>query len=396
MLSAPIILYDFPSIAPESPGPLFDGTEIDEILTLRTMTLTEDEKRQARATDERARAIVDRVDAMPPELLDRLHGTVRYLRQVTGESGAKPDTPIDPTGPPDTPPDTPWWDPAADASVDPDTDAVFIAGVAVRKGSRVRLAPRLSGTDAQDMFLQGKLATVAAVVSDVDGIQHVAVTVDDDPGAELQLVQGRFRYFAPTELEPIDRPAAAPADPGTRRILVAGIGNIFFGDDGFGVEVAHRLAEVELPATAKVVDYGIRGVHLAYDMLAGYDVTILVDAVSRGDEPGTVSIIDVGQRSAAGAGEPASIPAGPVLDPHGMTPDAVLEHVRTLGGDPGHVFVVGCEPADCDERIGLSDAVTAAVDVAVTAVVELVAEQLNPSSEVHGEEPVEEIEEVRA
>jgi hydrogenase maturation protease len=385
MLSAPIILYDFPSIAPESLGPLFDGTEIDEILTLRTMTLTEEEKRQARATDERARAIVDRVDAMPPELLDRLHGTVRYLRQVTGESVAEPDTPVDPTAPPDTP----WWDPAADASVDPDTDAVFVAGVAVRKGSRVRLAPRRSGTDAQDMFLQGKLATVAAVVSDVDGAQHIAVTVDDDPAAELANAVGRFRYFAPTELRPIDRPDADPAhrDPSTRRILVAGIGNIFFGDDGFGVEVAHRLAGVELPAGTKVVDYGIRGVHLAYDMLAGYDVTILVDAVSRGDEPGTVSIIDVGAR---GAVELASIPVGPVLDPHGMTPDAVLEHVRTLGGDPGHVFVVGCEPADCDERIGLSDAVTAAVDVAVTAVADLVAEQLSPLSEVHGEDPSEE------
>jgi len=187
MLSAPIILYDHPSIAPESPGPLHDGLEIDEILTLRTMTLTDEEKRQARATDPRARAIVDRIDAMPPELLDRLHGTVRYLRQVTGPADIME-------------PAAPWWDPAADGSVDPDTDSVVIDGVTVAKGARVRLAPRLSGTDAQDMFLVGMLATVQAVLRDVDGSTHVAVTVDDDPAAELQHVQGRYRYFAPEEL----------------------------------------------------------------------------------------------------------------------------------------------------------------------------------------------------
>jgi hypothetical protein len=187
MLSSPIILGDHPSIAPESPGPLFDGLEIDEILTLRTMTLTDDEKRQARATDARARAIIDRSDAMPPELLDRLHGTVRYLRQVTASSESE----------------TPWWDPAADESVDPDTDSVIVDGVAVAKGSRVLLAPRLSGSDAQDMFLAGLSATVQAVISDVDGSQHIAVTVDDDPAAELQHLQGRFRYFDPTEVKPV-------------------------------------------------------------------------------------------------------------------------------------------------------------------------------------------------
>jgi hypothetical protein len=191
MLCAPIILYDFPSIAPESPQALFDGTEIDEILTLRTMTLTDEEKRQVRATDDRARDLLDRVDGMPPELLDRLHGTIRYLRQVAPET-AEPD-----------PADAPWWDPAADAGFDPDTDSVLIDGVPISKGSRVQLAPRSSGTDAQDMFLAGLAATVQAVVLDVDGSQHVAVTLDDDPGAELQTAHGRFRYFAPDELRPL-------------------------------------------------------------------------------------------------------------------------------------------------------------------------------------------------
>ncbi|MEV6644719.1 hypothetical protein [Amycolatopsis sp. NPDC051371] len=166
MLASPIILYDDPAIAPESPGDLFDGTEIDEILTLRTMTLTDEEKREARATDPRAAAIVDRVDTMPPELLERLHGAVRSLRPV------KP--------------------------------SVTVAGVRVAEGSKVRLRPNLRGADAQDMFLTGKTATVRVVLSDVDGVTYVAVTLDDDPGADLQHTHGRYRYFSPDEIEPLE------------------------------------------------------------------------------------------------------------------------------------------------------------------------------------------------
>lgn len=188
MLSAPIILYDYPTVAPESPTPLYDGTEIDEILTLRTMALTDDEKRQARATDDRAAELLDSVDGLPPELLDRLHGTVRYLRDVTASAPA---------------PEAPWWDPAADDSVDPDTDRVAVPGGEIGKGSRVLLRPNLHASDAQDMFLVGRAATVQAVLSDVDGACHIAVTIDDDPAAELQTSQGRFRYFGPDEVEPI-------------------------------------------------------------------------------------------------------------------------------------------------------------------------------------------------
>ncbi|MEU4520377.1 hypothetical protein AB0F52_16970 [Amycolatopsis sp. NPDC024027] len=166
VLASPIILYDDPAIAPESPGDLFDGTEIDEILTLRTMTLTDEEKREARATDPRAAAIVDRVDAMPPELLRRLHGAVRSLR------------PVQPS--------------------------VTVAGVRVAEGSRVRLRPNLRGADAQDMFLAGLVATVRTVLTDVDGVTYVAVTLDDDPGADLQHTHGRYRYFSPDEIEPLE------------------------------------------------------------------------------------------------------------------------------------------------------------------------------------------------
>jgi hypothetical protein len=188
MLSSPIILYDHPTIAPESPGDLFDATEIDEILTLRTMALTEDEKREARVTDERAAAIIDRVDNMPPELLERLHGAVRYLKEVEGTEEEEPEL-------------VPWWDPGADRTVSPETDGVVVAGVTVARGSRVRLRPG-QRADAQDMFLAGRLATVEAVFLDVDGNRHLAVTLDEDPAADLRRWHGRFLYFSPDEVEP--------------------------------------------------------------------------------------------------------------------------------------------------------------------------------------------------
>jgi hypothetical protein len=196
VLSSPISLYDHPEIAPESPGDLFDATEIDEILSLRTMALTDEEKAEARATDGRAAAIIDRVDAMPGEVLERLHGAIRYLRTVTGED--VDDIPVIPEVP-----SAPWWDPGADASVSPDTDCVMVAGVAVSRGSRVRLQPGTRRTDAQDMFLAGRTARVEAVLFDVDGEQYMAVTLDDDPGADLHVSHGRFLYFHPDEVAPL-------------------------------------------------------------------------------------------------------------------------------------------------------------------------------------------------
>ncbi|MBP2320040.1 hypothetical protein JOF56_000425 [Kibdelosporangium banguiense] len=184
VLCSPIILYDQPEIAPESAGNLFDGTEIDEILTLRTMTLTDEEKREARATDERAAEVIDRVDHLPAELVERLHGTLRYVKATTE-------------------PSTPWWDPGADESVSPETDSVTVAGVAVTKGSRVVLRPGRKRADAHDMFLAGRVAVVEAVLTDVDDGCHLAVTLKDDPGAELYAAHGRYRYFTPDEVEPL-------------------------------------------------------------------------------------------------------------------------------------------------------------------------------------------------
>ncbi|MFL6142096.1 MAG: hydrogenase maturation protease [Labedaea sp.] len=152
---------------------------------------------------------------------------------------------------------------------------------------------------------------------------------------------------------------------GSRNVLVAGVGNIFLGDDGFGVEVARRLSEVDLPDSVRVVDYGIRGMHLAYDLAGGdYGLTVLVDATSRGDVPGTVYVIEL---------DPAAAVDNPsVLDAHGMQPDVVLGLVRLLGADPGRVLLVGCEPDTLGSGMGLSPVVARAVGPAVATVVELV------------------------
>jgi hypothetical protein len=205
ILSSPIILYDHPSIAPESPGDLYDGTEIDEILTLRTLALTDDEKRAARSTDPRAAAIIDRVDAMDAMTMDRLHGAIRYLRQVTSESpprnqSGRPDGELDIT--PSEAAAPPWWDPDADASVSPETDAVIVNGMTLRRGSIVRLRPGARRADAQDMFLLGRPATIEAVLFDIDDQPYFALTLNEDPSADLQRSHGRFLYFTPDEVEP--------------------------------------------------------------------------------------------------------------------------------------------------------------------------------------------------
>lgn len=189
MLSAPVILYDHPVVAPESPGDMFDALEIDELLVLRTLTLTDEEKRQVRATDPRGGALLGRAERLPPEVFEKLHGAIRQLR------------PVPAAGQPDLfGADRPWWDPGADSSVDPATDTVVIDGTPVGQGSKVRLHPGGRRSDAQDMFLVDRVATVQAVLLDVDGATHLAVTLDDDPAADLQILQGRFRYFAPEEV----------------------------------------------------------------------------------------------------------------------------------------------------------------------------------------------------
>jgi hypothetical protein len=193
MLASPIILYDHPELAPESPGELYDGTEIDEILTLRTLALSDEEKLEARATDPRAAALIDRVESMDAQTMERLHGAIRMPRfSASGRNQF----------PADYDPAVPWWDPEADASVSPDTDSVLIGGQAVARGSLVRLRPGARRADAQDMFLAGRIAEVQAVLLDVEDRPYLAVALTDHPDPDLSIAHGRFLYFMPDEVEP--------------------------------------------------------------------------------------------------------------------------------------------------------------------------------------------------
>jgi hypothetical protein len=204
MLSSPIILYDHPELAAESPGELYDGTEIDEILTLRTMALSDEEKAEARATDPRAAALLDRVDSMDPQVLARLHGTLRL-------PGGSPRPAAEPpvlTEAGEIQGAVPWWDPDADASVSPDTDTVTIDGRAVARGSLVRLRPGTRRADAQDMFLVGRIAEVQAVLHDVEDNPYLAVSLAGQPDEDLRIAHGRFLYFMPDEVEPYQAEAA--------------------------------------------------------------------------------------------------------------------------------------------------------------------------------------------
>ena len=208
MLASPIILYDHPELAPESPGELYDGTEIDEILTLRTLALSDEEKLEARATDPRAAALIDRVEAMDAPAMERLHGTIRSLRPAAPGSGSSGAVRSGASGaggfPADYDPSVPWWDPEADASVSPDTDSVLIAGRQVARGSLVRLRPGKRRADAQDMFLAGRVAEVQAVLLDVEDQPYLAVALTDHPDPELSIAHGRFLYFMPDEVEPCE------------------------------------------------------------------------------------------------------------------------------------------------------------------------------------------------
>jgi hydrogenase maturation protease len=150
-------------------------------------------------------------------------------------------------------------------------------------------------------------------------------------------------------------------------VLVAGIGNLFLSDDGFGPEVVRRLAlSDDLPPHVRVVDYGIRGLHLAYDLLYGYAALVVVDALPGDGRPGEITLLEVGDDD-LGDGD---------FDPHGMAPVAVLASVRQLGGRLPPTYVVGCRPVTVEDGIGLSEAVEAAVPHAMAAVRAVLSERV--------------------
>jgi hydrogenase maturation protease len=262
---------------------------------------------------------------------------------------------------------------AAEATVAEVTAAeVTVDAVAVRRGSRVRLRPH-GRSDILDLALTGRTAEVVAVEEDYEGRRHLAVVLDCDPGRDLGAegkVGHRF-YFAPDEVEPLG--TAAGEEPRGPRVLVAGIGNVFLGDDAFGCEVAAVLTTRRLPAGVDVADYGIRGMDLAYAMLDGYDAVVLVDAAPRGRAPGSLHVIepdlDLGTDAAPEA--------------HGMDPVRVLALARRLGdGALPRVLIVGCEPGHCPAaddpapEPGLSPPVLAAVGQAASLVERVVDDLL--------------------
>lgn len=181
MLGSPIILYDFPQVAPESAGDLFDATEIDEILSLRILTLTEEEKAELRRSDEHARLILDRLESSPPEHLLQLHGTIRSAERSTDAWSA--------------------WDTLDGA---PATHAI-VSGIELTKGSRVRVHPR-KRADIFDSLLDGKVAIIEAIEEDFEHHLHFAVVFEDDPGRDLgELRQAGHRFFfSPEEVEPLE------------------------------------------------------------------------------------------------------------------------------------------------------------------------------------------------
>jgi hydrogenase maturation protease len=176
MLSSPIILYDYPEIAPESPGDLCDGTEIDEILTLRIMTLTDAEKNEMRHVDEYARRILERTEMLGRDEFLKMHGVMRDAAGF-GEDFFNPPTRL---------------------------ESISIGGIRLSKGDRVRIRPK-GRADVMDLALAGKVAVIEAVEQDAENRVHLALVLDDDPGKDLGMLRqpGHRFFFAPDEVEPV-------------------------------------------------------------------------------------------------------------------------------------------------------------------------------------------------
>jgi hydrogenase maturation protease len=219
-----------------------------------------------------------------------------------------------------------------------------VDAVGLPVGTRVKLRPRAGG-DVFDLALAGRTAVVDTVETDMEGRVFVGVLVDDDPGRDLGERGHRF-FFSPQEVVPL-------------RVLVAGIGNVFLGDDGFGCALAERVAL----AGVDVADFGIRGMDLAY-ALADYDVVVFLDATPRGGTPGTLYVIEP---------DLDDVPAG--FDAHGMDPVQVLALAKTLGSALPRTLVLGCEPAAVEEFTGLSASVEAALGQAEKLLEEVVRKE---------------------
>ena len=256
-------------------------------------------------------------------------------------------------------------------------DCLVISGVEVRTGDRIRLSPHKGG-DVLDIALHGQVATIESIEQDYEGKSHVCVVLDEDPGRDMGLLRqpGHRFFFDPSEVEPLPAEAQRRENALERpSVLVAGIGNIFLGDDGFGVEVAQQLARYELPSSVRVADFGIRGFDLAYALQDGYETTILIDAFPHGQAPGTVYVVEPDLNDLDSSFAQANF-----IEPHAMNPMNVIRMATAMQGRLKRVLLVGCEPETFggdDGQMGLSASVESAVPEAVKVVERLVQEILN-------------------
>ena len=248
----------------------------------------------------------------------------------------------------------------------PAIESVTISGVQVKPGHRVRLRPR-RGSDILDIALAGKTATVESIEQDYEGQIHLSVVIDDDPGRDIGMMRqpGHRFFFSAAEVEPIaeENPPLAAAKK-TPTILIAGIGNIFLGDDAFGVEVVKHLATRTMPEGVRVIDFGIRGFDLTYALIDGADVAILIDACPRGGTPGDLYIVEPEPDSTDAAINGKESRAG-ALDAHVMNPMNVIRVARSMGGPLKKILLLGCEPATFgpeEGHMGLSEPVALAVE----------------------------------
>jgi len=240
--------------------------------------------------------------------------------------------------------------------------SVEISGVQVQRGDRLRLCPKAGG-DVFDLALKGKIAAVESIEQDYEGKLHVCVVLDDDPGRDIGLMRqpGHRFFFDPGELEPIANGNETPVRE-TKKILIAGIGNIFLADDGFGVEVAARLAKQTFSPGVRVGDFGIRGFDLTYALMEGYETTILVDAFPGEGQPGALFVVEPDLQDLDSAETQPGF-----IEPHAMNPINVLRMAKNMGGELKRVLLVGCVPATLgpeEGAMGLSEPVAAAVDEA--------------------------------
>jgi hydrogenase maturation protease len=261
-------------------------------------------------------------------------------------------------------------------------DQLTIGGVEVQVGDRVRLRPRQGG-DVLDIALAGQIAVIDSIEQDYEGKNHVCVVLEDDPGRDLGMLRqpGHRFFFDAAEVDPLPTDEARSKTATARAsILVAGIGNIFLGDDGFGVEVVKRLSAHEFGSRVKVVDFGIRGFDLAYALQDGYETTILVDAYPHGQTPGTVSLVEP---DLSKLNEPQNGPQKSVVETHGMNPLNVLRMASEMNAGLKKILLIGCEPADFggeQGRMGLSQPVEAAVGEAVKMIISVVEKILREQS----------------